>query len=133
LDFNSSRIKIDRVPIAIKRIAVSKESRRKNDDENDEDLFDKLQEYVLEHFPNPERTGCLDRETLRVFVEDPGKLDLADPKYLHIFRCAECTRDLMCLRRSRDERQGWSAEKSEVTLAKLERFVGKVRDMFRRP
>lgn len=112
---------------------MSKESRRKNDDENDDDLFDNLQEYVLEHFPNPERTGCLDRETLRIFVEDPGKLDLADPKYLHIFRCAECTRDLICLRRSRDERQGWRAPKLQEMRAERWRFFRRLRDFFRRP
>jgi hypothetical protein len=37
-------------------------------------------------------------------VETPEKLDLADPKYLHIFKCAECTRDLRELRRVREDR-----------------------------
>ena len=74
------------------------------DDENDTLLFEKLQEHVLEHYPNPDRVGCLDRSTLIAFVEAPGKLDLEDPKYLHVFRCAECTRDLMELRRLREER-----------------------------
>jgi hypothetical protein len=74
------------------------------DDENDTLLFEKLQEHVLEHYPNPDRVGCLDRSTLIAFVEAPGKLDLEDPKYLHVFRCAECTRDLMELRRFREER-----------------------------
>ena len=74
------------------------------DDENDTLLFEKLQEHVLEHYPNPDRVGCLDRSTLIAFVEAPGKLDLEDPKYLHVFRCSECTRDLMELRRFREER-----------------------------
>lgn len=76
----------------------------KRDDENDTRLFDKMQEYVLEHYPNPNRIGCLDRDTLNIFVETPEKLDLTDHRYLHIFNCAECTRDLGELRRIRDER-----------------------------
>ena len=74
------------------------------DDENDTLLFEKLQEHVLEHYPNPDRVGCFDRAILITFVETPGKLDLEDPKYLHVFRCAECTRDLMGLRQLREER-----------------------------
>jgi hypothetical protein len=74
------------------------------DDENDTLLFEKLQEHVLEHYPNPDRVGCFDRATLITFVETPGKLNLEDPKYLHVFRCAECTRDLMELRQLREER-----------------------------
>ncbi len=72
-----------------------------NNDENDTLLFDTLQDYVLEHYPNPRRIGCLDRQTLDEFVSGPENLDLADPKYLHVFKCAECTRDLMALRQSR--------------------------------
>lgn len=72
-----------------------------NNDENDTLLFDTLQDYVLEHYPNPQRIGCLDRQTLEEFVSSPENLDLADPKYLHVFKCAECTRDLMALRQGR--------------------------------
>jgi hypothetical protein len=75
-----------------------------SDDENDTLLFDKLEEYVLEHYPNPERIGCLNHETLSTLVDAPENLDLADQKYLHIFRCAECTRELIELRRIREER-----------------------------
>jgi hypothetical protein len=74
------------------------------DDENDTLLFERLQEHVLEQYPNPDRVGCFARATLIAFVETPAKLDLEDPKYLHVFRCAECTRDLMELRRLREER-----------------------------
>ena len=72
-----------------------------NNDENDTLLFDTLQDYVLEHYPNPQRVGCLNRQTLEEFVSCPENLDLADPKYLHVFKCAECTRDLMALRQGR--------------------------------
>lgn len=75
-----------------------------HDDDDDTILFERMREYVIENYPNPERIGCLDRETLAVFVETPGKLDLSDPKYLHIFKCAECTRELNELRGLREER-----------------------------
>ena len=75
-----------------------------NDDENDTLLFDRMQEYVLRHCPNPERKECLDYLTLSAFVATPGRVDLTDPKYLHILKCAECTRELMELRRVRNER-----------------------------
>jgi len=74
-----------------------------HNDENDSLLFDTLQNYVLEHYPNPQRIGCLDRQTLEEFVSCPESLDLADPKYLHVFKCAECTRDLMALRQGRQQ------------------------------
>jgi hypothetical protein len=49
-----------------------------------EDRFEKLQEHVLEKYPNPERVGCIDHSTLKTWVYSPEKLDLSDPKYLHV-------------------------------------------------
>ena len=74
------------------------------DDENDTRLFDTLEEYVLDSYPNPQRVGCLDRDLLRQIVETPEQLDLTNPKFLHVFKCAECTRDLRELRRAREAR-----------------------------
>lgn len=73
------------------------------DDDDDTLLFEKLQEHVLEKYPNPERIGCIDRSTLENWVYSPEKLDLSDPKYLHVLKCAECTRELIELRRLRDQ------------------------------
>jgi hypothetical protein len=36
-------------------------------------------------------------------VYTPEKIDLSDPKYLHVLKCAECTRELIELRRLRNE------------------------------
>jgi hypothetical protein len=66
-------------------------------------LFDKLREHALEAHPNPERVGCLDRATLKAWVFTPEKLNLSDPKYLHVLKCAECTRELIELRMLRNE------------------------------
>jgi hypothetical protein len=81
-----------------------------NDDEDDTLLFERIQDYVLEHCPNPQRIGCPDHATLSTFVMFPGKLDLADPKYLHVLACAECTRELIELRRIRDESANSSSD-----------------------
>ena len=72
------------------------------DDDDDSLLFEKLQEHVLERYPNPERKGCIDHTTLETCVYSPQKLDLSDPKYLHVLKCAECTRELIELRKQRD-------------------------------
>jgi len=74
-------------------------------DDDDSLLFEKLQEHVLERYPNPERKGCIDHATLETWVYSPRKLDLSDPKYLHVLKCAECTRELIELRKQRDARK----------------------------
>jgi hypothetical protein len=81
--------------------------------ENDDDdrlLFEKLQEHVLERHPNPERIGCIDYEILKTWVYSPQKLDLSDPKYLHVLKCAECTRDLIELRQQRNAQRVRAAQ-----------------------
>jgi hypothetical protein len=71
------------------------------DDQDDSELFEKLQEHVLENYPNPNRVGCIDHATLETWVYAPEKLNLSDPKYLHVLKCAECTRELLELRKLR--------------------------------
>lgn len=94
------------------------------DDENDTLLFERLQGHVLEHYPNPDRVGCFGRATLISFVETPGKLDLEDPKYLHVFHCAECTRDLMEFRRLREERIRQAAPRSSQRASRWWWYAG---------
>ena len=74
------------------------------DDDDDALLFKRLQEHVLDRHPNPDRVGCIDHRTLETWVYSPQKLDLSDPKYLHVLKCAECTHELLELRKRRDER-----------------------------
>ena len=76
------------------------------DDDDDTLLFEKLQEHVVEKYPNPERIGCIDHSTLKTWVYSPQKLDLSDPKYLHVLKCAECTRELIELRKRRNAQTG---------------------------
>jgi hypothetical protein len=84
------------------------------DDDDDTLLFKKLQEHVLEKYPNPARKGCIDHTTLETWVYDPQKLDLSDPKYLHVLKCAECTRELIELRRVRDEQSARASSPAVV-------------------
>jgi hypothetical protein len=79
------------------------------DDQNDTFLFEKLQEHVLENYPNPDRIGCLDHATLETWVFHPEQLDLSDPKYLHVLKCAECTRELLELRKLKKAKSSTSA------------------------
>jgi hypothetical protein len=73
-----------------------------NDDDNDTLLFQRLEENALSH-PNPQRKGCPDYATLKAFVAKPREVKLSDLNDLHIFECAECTRELIELRRLREE------------------------------
>jgi hypothetical protein len=73
------------------------------DDDDDTLLFEKLREHVLEKYPNPERIGCLDHSTLETLVYSPEKLNLSDTRYIHVMKCAECTRELLELRKLRNK------------------------------
>ena len=72
------------------------------DDQDDTLLFEKLQEHILEKYPNPDRIDCIDHATLKTWVYAPQNLDLSDPRYLHVLKCTECTRELIELRRLRN-------------------------------
>lgn len=71
------------------------------DDDNDTALFERLQEQVLKNCPNPDRIGCPPHAILKTFVESPATVTPDDLNGLHIFKCAECTRELINLRRDR--------------------------------
>ena len=73
------------------------------DNEDDSLLFEKLQEHVLAHYPNPERKGCPDPAVLRNLIDNPSDVTLGALNDLHIFKCAECTRLLMELREKKKQ------------------------------
>ena len=75
------------------------------DNEDDSLLFEKLQEHVIAHFPNPERKGCPDPAALKNLIDNPSGVTLAELNDLHIFKCAECTRLLMELREKKKQSQ----------------------------
>jgi hypothetical protein len=46
------------------------------DNEDDSLLFEKLQEHVLAHYPNPERKGCPDPAVLKSLIDNPSDVTL---------------------------------------------------------
>ena len=73
-------------------------------EDRDTDLFQRLEQFVLDNYPNPRRIGCLHRDELEALLDDPGSLDLKDIRYMHIMKCAECTRDLIGFREARRQK-----------------------------
>jgi hypothetical protein len=63
---------------------------------------DLLNDFLLESFPNPERKGCPDDETLKAFAED--RLPPGNPVLSHIASCSDCYREY------RHYRQDWKEE-----------------------
>jgi len=47
-----------------------------------------MKDFLLEAFPNPERKGCPDDETLKALADD--RLPANDPVRLHLGSCSEC-------------------------------------------
>jgi hypothetical protein len=70
-------------------------------DDPDAAFYQQLERHVLEHYPNPTRSGCFTSEVLRSVVYEPETLDLQDPKYQHIIECAECLRQVIGFREAR--------------------------------
>jgi hypothetical protein len=97
------------------------------DEDDDRVLFEKLQEHVLEKYLNPDRVGCISHGTLKAWVFSPRSLDLSDPKYLHVLKCAECTRELIELRKQRNKQRGQveiSGTAQKTKVAKDWRWAG---------
>ncbi len=69
---------------------------------------DLLKDFLLEAFPNPERKGCPDEQTLKALAE--GRLEVDHPAALHVGSCSECYSEF------RNYRQDWR----EAKPAKLE-------------
>ena len=72
-------------------------------------LFRQMEQYVLDHYPNPSRTGCPDSQTLKLLVYKPLTLELRDAKFLHVMECAECMREVIAFRKSRMAETGAAA------------------------
>lgn len=70
--------------------------------EDDAILLASLENYAIEHFPNPQRRGCPSRAVLAKLVDQPSEVTVSDLNGFHVFRCAECTNDLRQLRLERE-------------------------------
>src|SRR5262249_51570508 len=85
------------------------------DEDPYEELLSQVEQHILDKYPNPNRIGCFTPEQLKELVRHPERFDLKDRKYLHLFSCAECTRDVQVLR-SELERES-AAEKVNAQRA----------------
>ena len=79
-------------------------------DDPDAAFYQQLERHVLEHYPNPTRSGCFTSEVLKSIVYEPEKLDLQDSKYQHIMECAECLREVIEFREARLAQTSLQAE-----------------------
>lgn len=71
---------------------------------------DLLKDFLLEAFPNPERKGCPDEQTLKALAE--GRLEVDHPATLHVGSCSECYSEF------RNYRQDWKEGKpTKIELA----------------
>jgi hypothetical protein len=70
---------------------------------------DLLNDFLLEAFPNPERKGCPDEETLRAFAED--RLPQGNPILQHVSSCSECYAEY------RHYRQDWKDASNKLVAA----------------
>ena len=50
--------------------------------------MDLIREFFLEAFPNPNREGCPDEDTLMALAA--GRLPIDNPACLHVASCSEC-------------------------------------------
>jgi hypothetical protein len=50
--------------------------------------MDLIKEFLLEAFPNPDRDGCPDEETIMALAAD--RLPIDHPACLHVGSCSEC-------------------------------------------
>jgi hypothetical protein len=76
-----------------------------------------MKDFLLEAFPNPERKGCPDENTLKALAED--RLPANDPVRLHLGSCSECYAEY------RHYRQDWEESKHGESLSQIEEPVTK--------
>jgi len=74
---------------------------------------DLLNDFLLEAFPNPERKGCPDEETLRAFAED--RLPPGNPTLQHVSSCSECYAEY------RHYRQDWKDARLQLPAVSIPR------------
>ena len=60
-----------------------------------------MKDFLLESFPNPERKGCPDEDTLQALAED--RLPPSHPALLHVGSCSECYAEYLHLRHDFEE------------------------------
>jgi hypothetical protein len=81
------------------------------------ELFRKIEQHVISNSPNPERIGCFSSDELKTLVRHPEKFNLQDEKYVHIFRCSECAREIKTFRQEYETGRVAAEEERETPVS----------------
>jgi hypothetical protein len=49
-----------------------------------------MDEVTLDSYPNPDRVGCPNEQTLEAFAKDPHSFGIRDPIFEHMAKCSPC-------------------------------------------
>lgn len=85
-------------------------------------LFQKIEQHVIDNCPNPDRIGCFTSDELKALVHHPEQFNLQDQKYIHLFRCAECTREIKTFREEYERERAAKSVAASQSTAKLPRI-----------
>jgi hypothetical protein len=61
-------------------------------DLTDDEIFQMMEQAALHEYPNPDRIGCPDEETLKTFARDPKSFPISDSIFDHVMQCSPCFR-----------------------------------------
>jgi len=89
----------------------------------EEQFQEMLQQAVLQHYPNPERKGCLDSETITTIARQ--RLPHQASGWEHISHCSPCYREFLNQRnRFLEIRNALSSRKRKLFLVSMFAAVG---------
>jgi hypothetical protein len=74
-------------------------ARETNQELTFQDIFRMMDEVTLDSYPNPDRAGCPNEQTLEAFARDPRSFPIHDPIFEHIAKCSPCLRFVRVRRR----------------------------------
>jgi hypothetical protein len=98
-----------------------------------ERLQKRLQEEILNNYPNPERKGCPGKTVLEALAGLPFETPIeGDPNWKHVTHCSECYREFLALRGTADRRNSvrdgalkWGMAGMAVVLVLVMFFFGR--------
>jgi hypothetical protein len=77
-------------------------------------LFRQMEQYVLDHYPNPNRTGCPDSQTLRLLVSKPLLLEFRDANFYTLWNVQSA-----CVKSLHTVMPGWPKQARQLLRSRL--------------
>ena len=74
-------------------------ARETNQELTFQEIFRMMDEVTLDSYPNPDRAGCPNEQTLEAFAKDPQSFAMRDPIFEHIAKCSPCLEFVRARRR----------------------------------